>query len=254
MTTAPRRRVLPLAAWVATLVAVIILLVIAGHGRLRTPPTHDLGRWVEAEGSVYAAMALARIVALVLAGWLLVTTAVALAGRLLGLHALDVIALPLVRRMVNGAVGVGIVVGAVTATGAAAYASKPQAAAPTMVRLPDQAAAGPTSTAPGLTMRRLPDDPSPTPAPAVAEPPAEHPAATGPARDLKGGDNFWGIATEQLTGAWHRAPSEAETVPYWQALIAANRDVLADPGNPNLLFPGQRITLPEPPPPPSLSG
>jgi nucleoid-associated protein YgaU len=34
-------------------------------------------------------------------------------------------------------------------------------------------------------------------------------------------------------------------VPYWQSLVDANRATLADPENPDLLFSGQVLTLPQ---------
>jgi nucleoid-associated protein YgaU len=37
---------------------------------------------------------------------------------------------------------------------------------------------------------------------------------------------------------------DAEVVPYWRAVIEANRDRLADRDNPSLVFPGQEFVLP----------
>ena len=57
------------------------------------------------------------------------------------------------------------------------------------------------------------------------------------------GDSFWslaeGIAAEHLG----RAPDDAEVVPVWEALIAANRDRLVVPDDPDLLLPGQRLRV-----------
>lgn len=55
------------------------------------------------------------------------------------------------------------------------------------------------------------------------------------------GDSFWSIA-EDVVGLGRR------TQAYWEQLIAANRDRLAVPDQPDLLFPGQRLTLPPPVP------
>lgn len=62
------------------------------------------------------------------------------------------------------------------------------------------------------------------------------------------GDSFWAIADEHLQDSWDRAVSESEVATYWTLLIAANTDRLVEPGNPDLLFPGQVLTLPEVPP------
>ena len=92
-------------------------------------------------------------------------------------------------------------------------------------------------------MRRLP--------PAGTEP--EAPPAPAPDPVLGGtpdrwtvqpGDCFWTIADDLLHQAWGRAPTDAEIVPYWLRLIEANRAELADPGNADLIFPGQVFTVP----------
>jgi DNA-binding SARP family transcriptional activator len=58
------------------------------------------------------------------------------------------------------------------------------------------------------------------------------------------GDSFWSLAEEQLTAALGRAPTDSEIDPYWRELIDANADRLVEPGNPNLLHPGQRLVTP----------
>jgi nucleoid-associated protein YgaU len=100
-------------------------------------------------------------------------------------------------------------------------------------------------------MERLPDETTAAP-PATAAPLAS-PAPTPTTHVVAAGDHFWAIASSTLTEFWGRAPTEAETVPYWEHLVAANRGVLSDPGNADLLFPGQELTLPTPPPSPSSS-
>ncbi|HEY8543828.1 MAG TPA: LysM domain-containing protein [Acidimicrobiales bacterium] len=58
---------------------------------------------------------------------------------------------------------------------------------------------------------------------------------------VRTGDSFWSIA-EDVVGVGPR------THAYWEQLIAANRSRLAVPDQPDLLFPGQRLTLPPPVP------
>jgi nucleoid-associated protein YgaU len=85
--------------------------------------------------------------------------------------------------------------------------------------------------------------------PSVTETP---PAVIAPASltadrwTVKPGECFWTIAESVLHRAWGRPPSEAEIVPYWQRLIAANRSALAHPGDPDLIFPGQVFDVPTP--------
>lgn len=62
------------------------------------------------------------------------------------------------------------------------------------------------------------------------------------------GDSFWAIADEHLQDTWERDVTEAEVATYWKVLIDANVDRLVEPGNPDLLYPGQVLTLPEVPP------
>lgn len=61
------------------------------------------------------------------------------------------------------------------------------------------------------------------------------------------GDHFWSIAERVLAERWGRRPTTLETDGYWRALVAANRTRLADRDNPDLLFPGQVLTLPPAP-------
>jgi nucleoid-associated protein YgaU/DNA-binding SARP family transcriptional activator len=67
------------------------------------------------------------------------------------------------------------------------------------------------------------------------------------------GDNFWKIAQATLTSAWGRPPSDDETAPYWRQLVAANRDRLAPPYDPDLIYPGQRFELPPVPTDPQIA-
>ena len=61
---------------------------------------------------------------------------------------------------------------------------------------------------------------------------------------VEAGDSFWTIAETALSDAWDRTPTTTETTPYWNALVDVNRDRLAPPHDPNLIYPGQRFLLP----------
>ena len=58
------------------------------------------------------------------------------------------------------------------------------------------------------------------------------------------GDSFWSIAAEELAQQGGAPPSDRQIVPYWRRLIEHNRAVLVDPGNPDLIYPGQVLSLP----------
>ncbi|MGQ0521455.1 MAG: hypothetical protein ACT4PX_09945 [Actinomycetota bacterium] len=174
---------LALVAWMAALAAAVGLLHALG-GALAPPPLTDpggWGRWLEARQPAEAAFAVVRLVALGLAWYLLAVTATATLARLSGAPALvraaDVVTVPLVRRLVNGAVGASLVAVTLAGSGTAGAAARadPPAAAETMRRLADATGAG-DEAAP--VMQRLPDAPAGAGRDEVA--PSTHP-------DLHGG-------------------------------------------------------------------
>jgi nucleoid-associated protein YgaU/DNA-binding SARP family transcriptional activator len=99
-----------------------------------------------------------------------------------------------------------------------------------LVRLP---AATVTSTA---VSTRAGSDPSPA-ASSLAD------RATGEIT-VTPSDNFWRIAERELAERWGRPPSVDEITRYWRQLVEINRPRLAPPGDPNLIYPGQRFLTP----------
>ena len=274
----PGRRlgVVALLGWSALLVVAALAVHRVG-GPLAPPPLTEpslFDEWLAARQPAEAAAAVARLVALGTAWYLLATTVAGLVARVAGVAALvratDAMTLPFVRRLVNGALGLSFATAALAGAAGAAVADEGGGAAGpadtvVMRRLPDAATA--TSAVPAATavgggeappvMRRL-DDTGPatttsTAAAAAATPeptPARAPAPGPATREIKPGDHFWAVAERVLAEAWRRPPADAEVDSYWRALVAANTDVLRDRSNPDLLFPGQVITLPPPPPAP----
>lgn len=88
-----------------------------------------------------------------------------------------------------------------------------------------------------------------TPAAAAAD---DDPADPAGEWDVESGDHFWHIAEQTLLEAWGRPPTDREIAPYWRQLIDANRDRLRPPGDPDLIHPGQHLTIPAPPSDPHL--
>jgi hypothetical protein len=115
----------------------------------------------------------------------------------------------------------------------------------TMTRLPIPTIPGSDATATmtqiawsaGNTAERA--EPHPAPAPNEPADPTE-PWTVAP------GDSFWSIAEEVLTDIAGHEPTEQAIRRYWVQLIETNRRRLADPANPDLLFPGQVLDLPHP--------
>lgn len=58
------------------------------------------------------------------------------------------------------------------------------------------------------------------------------------------GDNLWDLSAAQLQAELGHEPSDAETAPYWRHVIEVNRGRLADADEPDLLYPGQTVSLP----------
>lgn len=123
------------------------------------------------------------------------------------------------------------------------------------VAIPPSRSPAPISSLPGAPAgtpptTRPPAADAPTAAATTAPPKsATAPtAATAPPTGswtVRPGDDFWSIA-ESVVGA---SPSPGDTAGvgrYWVRLIQANRSRLADPSDPNLLFPGQVLVLPPP--------
>jgi len=81
----------------------------------------------------------------------------------------------------------------------------------------------------------------PTPVEAVSPAPRATPTYT-----VVAGDHFWAIAGRVLGRRLDRPPSASEVAAYWRRLIDANRDRLVHRGNPDLIYPGQVLVLPEP--------
>lgn len=228
-----------LLGWAVLLSATLVVLHRLG-GRLAPPPLgapSELSRWLAERAPAEALMALVRLGALAVAWYLLAATALAVVARRSGHRALvsfaSAVSVPLVRRMVGGALGLSLA--ATTLAGAAATGTA--GAQP----------AGATTTTTAVIMQRL-GDAAPEGAPAAPPPMA------GPEEartwEVQPGQHFWAVAEQVLAQAWSRAAADDEVDRYWRPLVEANRSVLRDRDNPDLLYPGQVLTVPPPPPSP----
>ena len=77
----------------------------------------------------------------------------------------------------------------------------------------------------------------------VAAGEAQHPGAVV----VEPGDHLWKISRTELTRRLGRSAAPDEVAPYWLSVIDANRDSLRS-GDPDLIYPGESITLPAPSP------
>ena len=283
------KRSLPVLGLIASCGAALCVLPSLGGPSLAGPPL-DPGlwaRWVGDRDAVLVVVALLRLAVVATAWYLLAVTLLGVAARAARSARLvrlsDLVTIPAARRLLNAAVGVSVTASSFGAVPAAA-ATQPVA----VVTAATEAEADATSVQQRFlggdadiprptratqrfvdegipataTQRLLPPGPA---APADAPPPAalDVPAAVDvddPAGLLQAdveathvvaaGDHLWSIAEGALARAWGRAPADAEVTSYWAEVVAANSDLLPDPGNPDLIFPGQVLRLPPPPPSP----
>jgi hypothetical protein len=223
-TVARMRQFLALVALLTAEVAAVV----AGHRLGTLPwlriPVDDLAAWLAYAPPEDAVLAVLRLVALAGGYWLLGTTALYVLARLsrapAALRAVRWATLPAVRRLADRAVVVTLALTTVAGPRAALAAAEP---VPVAVAAPVPFEA-----------------PAPAPAAPTAAPPLEAPRAPA-AREhvVVAGDNLWTVAAAQLAG--DARPREVDA--YWRRLIAANLDTLRS-GDPNLIYQGERLTLP----------
>jgi nucleoid-associated protein YgaU len=252
-----------LLAWTAVLAVGLRALHALGATTLHAPLTsaEDLSAWLDRTPPEVIAIALVRLAALA-TGWYLAVCTVALAlirpfGHTRVAAAAARTTPAIVRRLVSGGGGLGLaagtILGSLPAAGVAPTALAPDPAAASVVEAM-QSPGAPTATmtrsardTPTAVMSRLPAGDAPSAPRAPPAPSTLHPAvAAAPSSwTVEAGDSFWSIAVETVSAAGDE-PSDRQVVGYWHRLVEANRSRLLDPGNPDLLVPGQRLLLPDP--------
>lgn len=299
---------LPLVGWLGSLAAGIVLFTALGGGVLEAPPLtspDQWGAWAAARDPFVAVVAILRLVVLALAWYLVGATTIGLVARLTRAARLvriaDALSVPMVRRLLQGALGLTLAAGVVAsssgaapvARGAATSAALPTATA--MVLVDDDADRddgvrmtafdadvdggasmialdtdeADDADAGAAAMRSLDEDPggrSLGPPARMAALEDQDPSATmisldsptvqmvglggegegGPdEHEVVAGEHLWSIAADHLGAHLDHPPSDAEVAAHWERLIEANRDRLANPDDPDLIFPGQRFVLPD---------
>lgn len=227
-----------LAASTLAVLAALGALLLSGQSALTWPPLTTPGEWQQwfAEREpAEAFIALVRLAALVSCWYVLAATGAGVVARTVGARSLvrvtDAVSLPSVRAVVQWVVSAGLTA-STALTASPAVAARPASPAITMTRLPDSA---PT----------VPVDPA---AAGVApSPPPPPPPAT--MWNVRPGQSLWTIARDVESTRRGRQATDLEVSAYWRALIAANRDLLAESANPHLVFPGQAFRLPPSPGP-----
>lgn len=269
-----------LALWTAGLVVIARVLRATGPGPLglTVESVDALSAWVERATPVDAVVAILRTAAVLATWYLLGATVLAVVAGLVRADPLTAavqrVTPGVVRRLATGGGGVGLLVGGAVASLPVPDASPPRTAivapAGPETEVATMTRAGPAGPSPGrapgratmtrvdappaaATMTRVhlavgtpaagPDPPATTTGWSSAPDPAP-PAGEATSWVVEPGDSFWSIAEDVVGGERERAVGR-----YWRTLVEANRSRLVDPANPDLLVPGQELTLPDPEPP-----
>ncbi len=248
-------------SWLA-LGAAVVVLHVAG-GALPLPPVGapaEWSAWLVGRDPVVVAFAVVRLLALSAAWYGLVVTVVGVGLRLVSAQHLaalvDRLTVVPLRRLVSATLAVGLSATTLAGTTAGAATTAVSAAPVSTTVVGGRAAALPGGPPATVTMHRLDaadTAPLASPPPTVATgakveatPGTAAPRATADTWTVAPGQCFWSIAEAALARAWGRPPTATEIVAYWHRLIEANRAELADPGNADLVFPGQVFALPVP--------
>jgi hypothetical protein len=288
---------LPLLGWLGSLAAGIVLFTTLGGGALEAPPLGQpsaWGDWAAARDPFVAVVAVLRLVVLALAWYLVAVTTVGLVARLTRAARLvrvaDALSVPLVRQLLQGALGLTLAAGVVASSSGAVPASSGRADGASHVtatavtttedrgdaggvsmvaldgadtdgaqmvaleaadtdgaRMVALDGAGPGDGGDGARMVAL-DDRSTARMVGLGPPGAadtEEAAPEAGEHEVVAGEHLWSIAADHLAAHLDRTPTEAEITPHWQRLVEDNRDRLANPDDPDLIFPGQRLVLPD---------
>lgn len=190
--------------------------------------------WYDSVGPEAAVVTLAAGAAGVLVGWLLLAAALQALSAISPLGSVrplaDLISPRSLQRLGRSLAGLSLTAG--LSAPAASAGTLADDAAPVTAAVASHGA-GPVEDPAATATMQLVEPPPPASAPA----PVEAPLVVAP------GDSFWSIAVEALE-ADGRPASDQEVDQLWRRLIDANRHRLADPDNPDLLYPGQELQLP----------
>jgi nucleoid-associated protein YgaU len=266
-----------LVAWVTFLLVVALPMGGLRRGVLAPPSLTEPGSWagwVSGRTPVEAAFAVLGLAMTILAWYLLVATVLVAAaqlgraGRLVSVA--EVLTLPVVRRAVHAMLGLGLASSSVAGLAVAsagppsggstwlapaggdlvvafAPGGEPQPGEP--ARSEGRCADDADSADGAPVMRRLPAEGAGDEAGEDATVmPATEPEVWSGEWKVEAGDHLWSMATQVLERTVGHPSSDDEVATYWRRLVEANLDRLADPANPDLIFPGQVLAVPDPSP------
>lgn len=223
------------AVMIAVLVIVTVWLWQLDMGR-PVPPGVSLDApraFIDSDDAVTFVIALVRLVALGFSAYLLVLATMSGIVRWLALpravRVVDRLTLPFLRVVLSGAATLGVFATPPTPSPFPGPVTTVPAAPPAVVAQPqgdDQA-----------TLHLLPAEES-----SVAD--VTPPASSADTWTVEPGESFWVIARSHLAATRGSTIDDRAVDAYWRRLIEANRDRLANPDDPNLLFADQELVLP----------
>lgn len=226
----------------------------------------DLGGWLERTSLTDALTAIARVAALGLAYYVLISTVLYLIAVVSGSRSLirltRPLAIPIVKSLADRLIAGSIAIGAL-ATPLLGSAPPPDLR-PDMTVSADIAAdyLPPSRLVDAVDSERLGDVPKPdvvsfterptTAAPSEAEDAADPDPTAASVVGLaevtvRTGDHLWGLSESRLSQAIGRMPLDHEVAPYWREVVEINRERIRS-GNPDLIQPGEVVILPDPTP------
>lgn len=229
------RQKLTALGWIAGLAVAGFALLRLGELDGMSVQWADLGSWLRTTDLESALAAIARAAGLALVAWTGVSTVVYALARLFGARrsALEWLSIPPLRRAMDALLAGSLLLN-MAAPGLAAEPA------------PGGASAAQETVHPAYVP--VPAGPERRPSPPTADRTPAPPAADAPRESLRvvveHGDNMWMIAERHLAEVLGRPPTDGETTPYWKKLVGANRERIRS-GDPDLIFPGEEIVLPE---------
>lgn len=228
----------PLGAVVGSAAAVLALDRL-GSGQVAAPPIHSwtaLAHWYESTAPQLALIATLRSVGVLLSGWLLVASTLQVLGALPFLRPVgrlaDCISPRSLQRLGQGLAGLSLTAGLTAVVPSAGIPLATDGRAAALVAPHDDPSTPPATNEPGTATLRPMGNAELRPAPSSDE------------VRVAAGDSFWSIAVDTLAERLGGAPGDRQVVRYWHRLIELNRDRLVDPGNADLILPGQVFELP----------
>lgn len=242
-----------------------VALIAAVHwsaGPTYRVPLEGIVDWFSQAEPTVALVAAARVVALAIGYWLAATTILSALAHGLGwsalIDAMRWVTLPAIRRLAQGVTAMSLtgasLVGPAGLSASPALAQEEALVAQADDTTTDSQGEGTTGEddgsfdpGPAGWPETEPGDSFWRPEPVTQPDPATRSDNQAPSRSITHevvkGDHLWSISADRLRTVRGRAVTDDEIGRYWAKVVDANRSTIRS-GDPDLIFPGEIITLP----------